>query len=166
MDQREACLVADGVIAPDFRDVHGVLGGQAARHVHAAGRYVEMERRTRPSEMRPLRHRFEMIDRFCRLDFDRAHELSAAIGRRQDQVGEYLNLADSNGHRLVFADIGRDIVPPLETYLKEPDHPVVLELLAYGSHQYGAHLTSRRDGTPNQVFLKNNGFYSRGHPNV
>ena len=62
MHHGEPGLIADGVIAPDFGHVYLVLGGEATRDVHRSRRNVEMKRSARASEMRPLRHRFEVID--------------------------------------------------------------------------------------------------------
>ena len=45
-----------------------------------------------------------------------------------------------------------DLVAALQPDLEQPDDAVVLELLADGTHQYRAHLTSRGDETlPNEA---------------
>jgi hypothetical protein len=80
MHHRESRLVPNRVIAPDFGDVHLVLGREAARDIHGTRRNIEMKRRACASEVRPLRHGFEMVDRFGRLNLDRAHQLVTAFG--------------------------------------------------------------------------------------
>ena len=80
MHHRESRLVPDRVIAPDFGDVHLVLRREPASDVHRTGWNVEMKRRACASEVRPLCHSLEMVDRFGRLNLDRAHQLVTAFG--------------------------------------------------------------------------------------
>ena len=56
--------------------------------------HVQVKRRPRAAEVRPLGHGLEMVDRFGGLDFDRAHQLVATIGGREHQVGKNLDLPD------------------------------------------------------------------------
>ena len=104
-----------------------------------------MEWGTRPSQVGPLRHRFQMIDRFGRFHLDRSHQLVPAIGGGQDQIGKDLHLADSHRRSLILPDIGDHVVPALEPDLQEADNPVMLELFANWTDQYRAHVTSRDD---------------------
>src|SRR4051812_11324281 len=104
-----------------------------------------MKRGARPAEMRPLRHGFEMIDRFGGLDFNRAHELVPAVGRCQDEVGKNLHLPDADRNRLVFPDVRHDVMATLESNLQQSNHTVVLQLLADRANQYRAHVTSTRE---------------------
>ena len=80
MNHREASLITDGVITPYLRDVHLVFGGQTTRDIYRACRDVKMKWRARTSEMRPLRHRLEVVDRFSGFDLDGHHELVTALG--------------------------------------------------------------------------------------
>ena len=48
-------------------------------------------------------------------------------------------------HRLVFADVGDDIMTTLESDLQQSDDAVVLQLLANRANQYRAHVTSTRE---------------------
>jgi hypothetical protein len=90
-----------------------------------------------------LRSGFEVIHRFRRLDLDSSHQLSSAIRRGQHQIGKDHHLTDPDRHRLVFADVGDDVVSALEADLKQPDDAVMLELLADRTDENGAHWTSR-----------------------
>ena len=151
MHEREARLVADRVEAPDLGDVDAVLRGERARDVDAAGRHIEVERGAGPTEVRPLRHRLEVIDRFGRFHLDRPHQLLALVGRRQHQIGKDLDLPDPDRHCLVLSDIRDDVVLALELDLQKPDDTVVLELLTDGPYQDWTHFTSGPDSTPNRV---------------
>jgi hypothetical protein len=55
VNQREARLIADDVVAPDFADVDLVVLAQTACDVDHSGRNVEVERRAESAKMRPLR---------------------------------------------------------------------------------------------------------------
>jgi hypothetical protein len=142
VNEGEPRLVANRVVAPDFGDVHLVLGREAPSNVDRAGRHVKVKGSASSSEMRPLRHGFEVVDGFCRLDLDRSREASCPICRRQYDVGEYLDLADLDWSRLLLSDVGLNLMPALQSRLQEPDDSVVLELLADRPHQDRAHLTS------------------------
>ena len=144
MDEREARLIADRVIAPDFRDIDAVLRRQPPRDVYASYRYIKMKRSPGSAEMRPLGHRLEVVYRFSRFDFHGAHQFSPANARGQHEIRKNLHLPDTDWHGLVLADIRGDVVPPLQLHLKETNHTIVLELLADGPDQNWAHLTSPR----------------------
>ena len=75
MDEREAHLIADGVVAPDLRDVDMVVLAEPTRDIDHSCRNVEMKRRANLREMRPLRQRLEVIHGLARFDFD--HDLKA-----------------------------------------------------------------------------------------
>jgi hypothetical protein len=159
MHEREASLVADRVIAPNLGDVHAVLHRQPPRDVDAAGRYIEVEGGPGPSEVRPLSHRFEVIDRFGRLNLDRTHQSFTSIDRCEHEIRKNLDLPDAHGNRLVLANVGHDVVLALEFCLQEPDDTVVLELLADGPYQNWTHFASPApDSTPNQSFMKTGNF--------
>ena len=160
MHEREARLIADRVIAPDFGDIDRVLRSEPARDVDAAGRYIEVKGNSGAAQMRPLCHRFEVIDRFRRFDFDRSLEFSPAWPRRQDEIRKNLDLPDPYRHGLVFTNVRRYVVASFQLYLEDTNHTVVLELLADGPHENWAHLTSRRRQYPEIVFLRNANFTS------
>src|SRR5687768_16229814 len=89
--------------------------------------------------MRPLRQRFEVVDRLTRLHFDYGLQLAAALQRLKDEVGINGIGASADG------DVPLDarVHPGLETSpalgLKQPDDTVVLELLADWPDKDGAH---------------------------
>jgi hypothetical protein len=148
MDHREPRLIADRVEAPDLRDVHAVLCGQAARNVHASGGHVEMERRAGPAEVRPLRHGLQVIDGFGRLDLDCPHELPARICRREHEIRKYLHLPYPDRDRLIFADVDGDFMLALELELQQANDTVVLELFPDRPDQNWAHWTSPDETVP------------------
>lgn len=143
MHHRKPRLIADRVEGPDFRNVHGILSDKPPGDVDASGRYVEIKRSASPPEVGPLRHGFQMVDRFGGLYLDRSHQLAAAVRGGEDQIREDLHLPDTHRHRLAFSDIDGHLVSALEPDLQEPDDTVVLELLADGPHQDRTHDTSR-----------------------
>jgi hypothetical protein len=99
----------------------------------------------RPAEMRPLRHGFEMVDRFGGLDFNRQHELVPPVRRCQDEVRKNLDLPDADRNGLVFPDVRHDVMATFESNLQQSNHTVVLQLLADRANQYRAHVTSTRE---------------------
>jgi hypothetical protein len=135
-------LIPDRVVGPDFGHVHLVFGGQPARDFNGSRGDVEMKRRSGAAKVGPLCARFEVVDRLGRFDLDGTHELPASIGRGQDQVRKYLQLADFDRCALVLADVRGHVVPPLQLHLKEPDYAIVFELLANWTNEDRAHLTS------------------------
>jgi hypothetical protein len=70
VDQRKAHLVADRVKAPDLGDVNLVVFAETPRHIHHSCRYIQVERDAQTGQVRPLRERFEVVDRFAGLDLD------------------------------------------------------------------------------------------------
>lgn len=104
--------------------------------------------------MRPLGHRLQVVDRLRRLHLNGAHELPAAIGRGQHEIRKYLNLADADRDRLVFADIDGDLVTTLQFHLQQPDDAVVFELFADGPHQDWAHFSSGTRQYPESPVLR------------
>jgi hypothetical protein len=88
-----------------------------------------------------------MIDRLGRFHLNRSHQLASAIRRREHEIREYLQLTDFDGRALVVPDVRDDFVAGrafLELDLQEPDYSIVFQLLANGTHQNRAHLTSGR----------------------
>jgi hypothetical protein len=132
------------VVAPDLGDVDLVFRGKPPRDIDRSGGHIQVKRRSRPAEVRPLSHRLQLVHRFRGLHFKRAHEFVSAFGGREDQVREYLHLPYPDRHRLILPDIRHDIVAPLEAHLKQANHSVMLQLLANGTDQYRAHTGLRR----------------------
>ena len=118
------------MVAPQLGDVHLVFREEPPRDFHRHGRNVEVERGAGAAEMRPLRHGFEMVHRFARLDFDDPLEPVSAIDRRQHEVREHLPDAHLDAGRLLVADVDRHVMSSLELRLEKADDPVVLELLS------------------------------------
>ena len=143
MHHREPSLIADRVIAPDLGDVDLVLRGQTARDVHRTGRDVEVERSPGAAEMRPLRHRLEMVDGLGGFHLDRTEQLASFVGRREHEIRKDLHLADPDRDGLLVADIDRHVGATLQSHLQQPNDTVVLELLTDGAHQDRTHLASR-----------------------
>ena len=147
MHQRETGLIAQGVEAPDLGNVDLVLRREPPGNLHRPGRYVEVERRSGPAEVGPLSHGFEVIDRLGRLDLDRSHQPVRPIGRRKHEIRKDLHRPDFDRYGLRFADVGYYLALALQAHLEESDDAVVLELLAHGADEDGAHWTSRRRRT-------------------
>ena len=147
MNQREARLIAKRMETPDLRDVHLVLGCEPSRNLNRSGRHVQVKRRSGPTQVRPLRHGFEVVDRFGGFYLDRSDQLVAAVGRRKYQIREELHLPDANWSGLRFTDVRHDVALALEAHHEESNDAVVLELLAHGADEDGAHWTSRRRRT-------------------
>src|ERR1051326_6690922 len=148
MDERESRLVRDRVIAPDLGDRDGVFHTEPPRDVDHRGRYVQMKGCSNAPEVRPLRHRFEMIDGFGRFDFDDAVQPAPLSGRREHEVRKHLTRANADARGLFFAGVGRHVVFPLELRLQQSDDPVVLELLADRPNQ---NRTQESSGEPVMV---------------
>jgi hypothetical protein len=98
-----------------------------------------MERRAGSSQMRPLRHGLEMVDRLGCLDLDGSRQLVCTVRGCKYKIGEDLHLSDSNGDGLRFADVCHHLTLALQAHQEEPDDAVVLELLAHGADEDGAH---------------------------
>jgi hypothetical protein len=143
LDKREARLVADRVKAPQFSDVDLVFDTESSCDLDRGRRNVQMERRTHASEMRPLRHRLEVVHRLASLDLDYSFKPLAAIRCRQHEIRKHLTDTHPNPGGLLVANIECYVVSALQTSLQEPDDPIVLQLFAYGSHQDGTHGASR-----------------------
>ncbi len=104
-----------------------------------------MKRGARPPEMRPLRHRFKVVDRLGGFDLNRPHQFVSTVSRGQDEVGKNLNLPDPDRHRLLFANVRSDVVTTLQANLQQSNHTVVLQLLANRANEYRAHVTSTKE---------------------
>jgi len=107
-----------------------------------------MKRRPSPSEMRPLRHRFQVVHGFRSLDFDDALETLRFASRREHEIRKHLACADPHGCGLVFSNVCRHVVLALELSVKKPDDTVVLELLTDRSNQ---NWTQEPSGEPAMV---------------
>ena len=142
MHHGEPGLVPYRVKAPHLCNVDLIFRSQPSGDVHGPGRHIEVEGGAGAPEMSPLRHGLEVVDRFCRLDLDSTQQPVPAVTRCQHQVRKDLDLSNLHGSGLTVADIGGNLQPLFETDLKQPDDPVMLELLADRAHQYWAQMTS------------------------
>jgi hypothetical protein len=127
---REPRLIAERVIGPHFRDGDGVLDAEPASHFDGAGRHVQMEGRSHPAEVGPLRHRLEVVHGFAGLDFDDALEPVSLVLRGEHQIGEHLAGSDLHTGGLIVRNIDGDFVLPLQLRLQKPDDAIVFELLS------------------------------------
>jgi hypothetical protein len=144
MHKGEAGLVADRVKAPEFRHVHVVLGCQPPGDIDTTCRDVQVKGRPRTSEVGPLGHGFEVVDRLGRLDLHSTHELLSPIGRREEQIGVNLDLTDLYGNCLVVTDVDDDVVTAFQLDLQQADDTVVFELFTNRPDENRAQETSRR----------------------
>jgi hypothetical protein len=135
MDDREARLVADEQIAPDFGDLDVVVLAETARNVDHIRGDVEMEGRFHPRKVRPLRKGLEVVDRFSCLYFNHRLEAMTAVWRHENEIGIQRGGTDTNRNVLFVARVHPGFVLPPEFRMKEPDQPVVLQLFADGPHQ-------------------------------
>lgn len=142
MHHREPRLVADRVVAPDFRDVDVIFRREAPGYIDGTGGHIQVERGARAAEMCPLRHGFQVVDGFGRFHLDRPHQSMTTIRRREHQIRENQDLPDTYGHRLILANVRDDVVPALQLDLEQTDHSIVLELFTNRTYQYRAHVSS------------------------
>ena len=103
VDEREPHLVADRVIAPDLGDVNLVVLAEPPRDIDHAGRHIQVERRAQLGEVRPLRQRFEVVDRLAGLHLDDGLQLMAAFLRLKHEVGIDGGRAGADGDVLLGA---------------------------------------------------------------
>ena len=144
LHQREAGLIADGVIAPQLANGNVVFGRQAARDLNTARGDVQVKWDARPAEVGPLGHGLEMIHRLRGFNLDRSLQSPAAVRRRQHEIRKDLNRTDFDWHRLIGTNIDGHFVTPLQADLQQPDDAVMLELLAHRPDEDRTHWTSRR----------------------
>ena len=130
------------VIGPDLGGDHLMFGAQAARRVERVGRHVEIKRHAQTAERPPFGHRFERVDRFAGLDFDRALQPAAAFQAVEHDIGVHRELADVTDAFCSAPGLIDHVELPLVTRLQKTNDAVVLELLADRAHEYRAHLTS------------------------
>lgn len=118
------------MIAPDLGNRDPVLVAQVPGDVCRAGRNIQIERPAYLPEVQPLGHRFEMVDRFGRLDFDDAMQSSSSrvVGKHQVRVHQVRTQAHAGPLAYVF-DIDPDLISPSQTGLKQPNQAVMFELL-------------------------------------
>ncbi len=147
MNQREARLISERMKAPDLSDIHLVLRSEPSRNLNRACRHVQVKRRSDLTQVRPLRHGFEVVDGFGRFYLDSSNQLVAAVSRRKYQIREELNLPDANWSGLRFTNVRHDVALAFEAHHEESNDAIVLELLAHGADEDGAHGTSRRRRT-------------------
>ena len=94
-----------------------------------------MKRGARSRVMRPLRERFEMVDRFARFDLDNDLQLVAALGRHQKQIRIQRRRSAPDGGVLLVPGVYGRLVPAAKLRLKQADDAVMLELLSDRPHE-------------------------------
>ena len=92
--------------------------------------------------MRPLRERFEVIDRLAGFDLDHNLQFMSAILRHQQDVGIHRGRAGANRYVVLGARVDGRLESTAEFGLEQANYAVMLELLADGPHQDGAHTAS------------------------
>ena len=99
-----------------------------------------MKRGTEAGERPPLRHRLEVVHRFRGFNLHSAQELAAAVCRLEHEVRVPRQGPDGDGHRLQVAGIAPNLELSLVFRVEQADDPIVLKLLADGSHENRAQL--------------------------
>lgn len=138
MHSREADLIAQRRICPDLARRYFEVGQQSPRAVNGRHGHVEMEIDLQLSKRDPLRHRLQVIHRLGRLDFDHADKLLRTLVREQHEVGKPRRLRWTNRGALLMSRVDGNVELPLVLGLQKANYPVVLELLAHGTHEDGA----------------------------
>ena len=98
-----------------------------------------MERRAQLREVRPLRQRFEVVDRFPGLHLDDGLQLTSALLRLKDEVGIHGGRAGADGHVALVAGIHPRLETAAALGVQQPNDAIVLELFADWPDQDGAH---------------------------
>ena len=98
-----------------------------------------MERRAQLREVRPLRQRFEVVDRFAGLHLDDGLQLTSAFLRQQNEIRIHGGRAGADGHVALVAGIHPRLEPAATLGVQQPNDSIVLELLADWPDQDGAH---------------------------
>ena len=119
------------MIAPDLGNRDPVLLTQVQGDVCRAGWNIQIERTPHLPELHPLGHRFEMVNRFGRLDLDDAMQppCSCGVGKHQVRVHQVRARAHAGPLAFIF-DIDPDQISPSQAGLKQPNHTVVFELFS------------------------------------
>ena len=138
MDQREADLVADRVIAPDFVRDDVVVVAEPARHFHHRRGHIQVKCCAELREVRPLGQGFQVIDRFAGLNLDNALQAMAFFKRPEDEVGIQRAGAGADRDVLLRARVDAGVVLTAQLDLEESNQAVVLQLLTNRSHEDGA----------------------------
>ncbi len=119
------------MIAPDLGNRDPVLLTQVQGDVCRAGWNIQIKRTPHLPELHPLGHRFEMVNRFGRLDLDDAMQPPCSCGAGKHQVRVHQVRAGAHAGPLAFIfDIDLDQMSPSQAGLKQPNHTVVFELFS------------------------------------
>jgi len=87
------------------------------------------------SKRDPLRHRLEVVHRLGGLYLDDADELLRSLVGVQNKVRKPRRRRRPDGSRLLASRIDGNVELPLVFGLEKANYPVVLELLAHGTHE-------------------------------
>ena len=139
MHQREAELIPDQVVAPDFVHAHLVVFAEPSGHIHHVCRHIEVELDTQPGQRRPLREGLEVVDRLSSFHLDHRMQAPAASARTEQDIRENRPGAHFDGRILFISGVRYGIEPTTGFGLQQPDDTVVLELFADRTHENRAH---------------------------
>jgi len=144
--EREPGLIAQRVVAPDLGDGHVVFGTETPGDVDGRRRNVQVKRGAGAAEVRPLRHGFEVVDRFPGLHFDDAFESVSLVLGGQNEIRKHLGGANLDPGGLFVPDVHDHLMFALQLCLKKPDDAIVLELFSDRPDQNRTQVTSGEPG--------------------
>lgn len=147
LHQRKSQLIAQRVKRPDFSHRNLEIRAQAPCAIDAARGDVQVERRAKARQRCPLRHGFEIVDRFGGLDLHHPQQAVCSIVGLKNEVRIPRRGSGSYGHGLLVAGIDADFELSLVFRLKKANDPIVLELLADGPHEDGAQRNLQKAGS-------------------
>src|SRR5262249_8762606 len=135
VNRREPDLIAERRVRPNLAGRNLQVRTKPLRAVDCRHRYVEVEVDLQLPKRHPLRHRLEMVDRLGGLDLDYADELLRFLVGVQDKVRKPWRGWRPDRSRLLVTRVDGDVELPLVFGLEKANYPVVLELLAHGTHE-------------------------------
>ena len=147
VDQREAHLIPDVVVRPDFGHHDFVIQGQSAGHIHRADRHIQVERHPEAAVGGPLGHGFEVVDRLPGLNLNHAFDPSGPLHRIQYGVRVRRFDPRTDAGILLGTRVDADFELPLVLTRQQADDPVVLELLPDRPNEDRAHLAPPKERT-------------------
>ena len=113
-----------------------------------------MKQRAQFAECPPLRHRFEVIDRFGGFHLDNAQELPSSILRLQDEIGIPWRLTCLDRCRLLIARIDGNLEFSSIFRLKQANKPIMLKLLPNRAQENGAQQDLRSRRKPGEYSMR------------
>ena len=113
-----------------------------------------MKWRAQFAECPPLRHRFEVIDRFGSFYLDNAQQLASPIRGLQDEIGIPGRLPYLDRCRLLIARIDGNLEFSSIFHLKQANEPIVLELLPNRAQEDGTQQDLRSRRKPGEYSMR------------